>query len=967
MENNILRANQTPNSITINITESMNTRSFEKTEIIHKVEFDKVKKLINDQIEKIKKEEHKDPKNISRYNDTITILGTRGSGKTSFLMSILHYCKEERNEDIEIIELIDPTLIEEKGHIFLTLISLIADKVEQKISKNECDPCCKEYRQRKSWDDKLKILAAGLPSIDIDNASLYSNWHDPEHVMRKGLEAVKAAKRLEENFNKIVDEALEILGKKAFLIAFDDIDVNFNNGWKVLETIRKYLTSQQIITLLSGDIKLFSKAIRKHQWKNLGNELLTWEGEKLKRIEIFDEMVTEIESQYMQKIMKAPNRIHLLTIGEMLNNRGVKVYINKKDNNIYTHYIEALKYWGIHNKYEAHSVVSYLLTLPLRTQIQFLKLYEEYKEKKERPENKQEGDKVDRVSLLDITDTFVSDMYELSIDVEHAKSQPKDFCNIAHDFLLKNELLNETYQLLPTSASVNYNAVLFSLYTMFVEHSRNNPSMFFEYWITIATIKNLLTIMPYRSDQKKDTALVPTIEGLSDYSFIGQNKVYRDICSYMSTYIRASINYNRSENKAPWGGTLILKGLAESAKKSLKASQDRIDVVFKREGITTMDRQLAFFPMSIASYAHKQQSIVIYSFYTLLGTITELLKRYSILKKDSSNNVNDIYVLLKELSQVKDNVMPVFESGANPSEQEPIFNTIEEEKEGEGEGEEKELAKVLYAWMEKCPRCVPPHLIGKIATRAFYAMRTLDDRILASEDPNLGDAMHRRIVIVMNSALVEDAKENLGNSKLSNNNPMESNQIFYNNLRIIEKLEDGDKSKLEFSRWIISCPLFLCYLNLDNAYSEESNRHLNNTSELRSSLFHFINQSSKDINDDARNIMDWCIGNSIYKKLQQVCIYSSKSNKSNKNRKSNPITFSFASNYIRKTIEVFEPLYDTPQTFNKENTDNIFMRVRPSFKKEQDIKSNIDKLKTQCEGCSSWKEVIIKIQANNKI
>ena len=128
---------------------------------------------------------------------------------------------------------------------------------------------------------------------------------------------------------------------------------------------------------------------------------------------------------------------------------------------------------------------------------------------------------------------------------------------------------------------------------------------------------------------------------------------------------------------------------------------------------------------------------------------------------------------------------------------------------------------------------------------------------------------------------VEDAKENLGNSKLSNNNPMESNQIFYNNLRIIEKLEDGDKSKLEFSRWIISCPLFLCYLNLDNAYSEESNRHLNNTSELRSSLFHFINQSSKDINDDARNIMDWCIGNSIYKKLQQVCIYSSKSNKSN--------------------------------------------------------------------------------------
>ena len=118
-------------------------------------------------------------------------------------MSIIHYCEEEKNKDIEVIELIDPTLIEEKGHIFLTLISLITDKVEKKISKNECDPRCKEYRQRKSWDDKLKKLAAGLPSIDIDNGSLYSNWHDPEHVMRKGLESVKASKRSEEHTSEL--------------------------------------------------------------------------------------------------------------------------------------------------------------------------------------------------------------------------------------------------------------------------------------------------------------------------------------------------------------------------------------------------------------------------------------------------------------------------------------------------------------------------------------------------------------------------------------------------------------------------------------------------------------------------------------------------------------------------------------------------------------------------------------------
>lgn len=489
---------------------------------------------------------------------------------------------------------------------------------------------------------------------------------------------------------------------------------------------------------------------------------------------------------------------------------------------------------------------------------------------------------------------------------------------------------------------------------MFIEHSKNNPSMFFEYWITIATIKNLLTIMPYRSDQKKDAALVPTIEGVSDYSFIGQNKVYRDICSYLSTYIRASLNYNSTENKAPWGGTIILKGLAKKTNKSKNVTQDRIDVVF--EEATLMERQLAFFPMSIASYANKQQSIVIYSFYTLLGTITELLKRYNVLKKDGSNNVNDIYVLLKELSQVKDNVMPVFEKGANPSGQEPIFNTIEEEN----EENDTSLARVLCDWMEDRPECVPPHLIGKIATRAFYAMRNLDDRALSGEEPNLGDAMHRRIVIVMNSALIEDAKENLSNSKLSNNNPMESNQIFINNLNQAEKLNDEDKNELAFSRWIIRCPLFLCYLNPYEVSSEESNQTQNVTSKLWSSLFHFINKSGENINKYVEDTINWCREKSIYDKLQQVCIYSSKSSKSN------PITFSFASNYIGKTISVFEPLYDTPQTFCKEGTDNIFIRIRTCFKKEQELKSNIDMLKSYSEGCSSWDEVISKIKANRK-
>lgn len=954
-DNSKVKVTKESNTIVIDLVKSMNSRSFERSEIIHQAEFNKVLELID---HKIKHLDKNDDSQV-RFNDTITILGSRGSGKTSFLMSVLKNYKN--NDDVEVIELIDPTLIEEKGHIFLTLISLIQAKVENVINKKECNPCCKDYQLRKCWENELKKLAAGLPSIDIETTSLYANWDDPEHVMKKGLEAVKAAKELELNFNILVYEALRILNKKAFLIAFDDIDINFNNGWKVLETIRKYLTSPKIITVLSGDIKLFSKAIRKQQWINFGEELLKNEGERLNKMEKYDELVTEIEGQYMQKIMKAPYRIHLSTIGEMINNNDIHIKILAKEEEtetkqkskeyIYNYYKERLNVLGLQNKYEIHSVNTYLLGLPLRTQIQLLKQFEDVKNK----DNK-------NLDILNITDAFVSDMYESGVDVELAKSQPKDFCYLAHEFLMQKQLFNETYQLLPTSGSVNYNAVLFSLFTMFVAHSKNNPSMFFEYWITIATIKNLLTIMPYRSELKKESTIVPTIEDLAEYSFIGQNKVYRDICSYLSTYIRATLNYNRgSEIITPWGGTIILRGLAKKANKSKKTTKDRIDQILANKSL--MSKQLAFFPMSIASFGHKQQSIVIYSFYTLLGTIVELLKRYNVITNNKNNEytdkeiIDEIHVLLKELSQVKDNVMPAFEKTTDSTDRDPVFNDIDEEQDDSG----KELAKILYIWMKEYPECVPPHLIGKIATRAFYAMRNLDDKESSNKNIYLGDAVHKRITIIMNAVLVEDVKENAENFNLSNNNPSEKNDIFIINLKKVNHFPK-ETANLKFSRWMLSCPLFLLYLN-PGSESQEIQCELNdlwqNLNKFSIDSIYKSKEESGGKDSDSITINnEWFRNNSIYEIIKLVSIWGSKKKNASINKELNTFTLAKGTG-IRKTVNLIKPIYDTPKLFLNDDYKTIKDKLKTIFKESGLSEKNIAKLKEYCEGCSVWEDVYV--------
>ena len=101
-----------------------------------------------------------------------------------------------------------------------------------------------------------------------------------------------------------------------------------------------------------------------------------------------------------------------------------------------------------------------------------------------------------------------------------------------------------------------------------------------------------------------------------------------------------------------------------------------------------------------------------------------------------------------------------------------------------------------------------------------YALDIFRRIVYDKNNHNLGDAMHRRIVIVLNSAIVEDAKENLETFTLSNNNPIADDHIFIENMDKIKSLSEYDKQNLKFSHWLLSCPLFLLYLNLqDEAYS----------------------------------------------------------------------------------------------------------------------------------------------------
>lgn len=860
-------------SISIKLSDSIDPRGFTDSNRVHQSEFNRVLTMIEKRINNATN--HVTNNDLIRRHDTISILGSRGSGKTSFLYSILEYLKNDsvKNEgkeisnknDILVLDFIDPTLIEEKGHIFLTIISLINEKLDEVLSK-ECNPENESYRDRKNIYAKLRKLSRGLPSIDGIGVNADEKWQDPDYIMDKGIKSVHAAKELEKNFHEYLKEALKILKKKCFILALDDIDIDFLRGWQVIETIRKYLTSPFIITLISGDLRLYSKAIRKQQWKNFGKALLINEGEKLERMPYYNELVTEMEGQYLTKVMRPECRVRLTTLGEKITSHEMKSeskekifieYVTGKPIYIKNAYTQIMRLFGINNNYQADTYISFMLNLPLRTQIRFLNSFT-YSE---------EDTKNNNPAVIDFSpdafcaEAFISELHDKEIDIDLAMSTPKMMNAIIMKLLLKDEILADAYQLQPTMTDRTLNSALISLSMLFAKKTIDNPHLIFDYFVKVGYPRNLTAILPYAGKNDRNSEIKPSIEGLCRHSGVFKDGVLRDVASSMVSYVRGYYYSIKKKDDNLYDGTIPIYGLAETARG--KKPEGRLDKEF--ENASLLQRHVSYMPASIALFAHKKATMSIYSIYTLFGVIGELLRKDKI-EADLSKG-------FLELSQIRSYKVPNFidkvtgrdEGEKEKSGSEQIFSNEDDSLDT--------LTPIMKQWIRRYPKkAISPHLLGKIITRCYYSIQSIESHKFGS----LGEYMHRAIIAFMNSVLIEDIKENKEKiGKLNIDNAITSNDRFVANIRVAKSL---GFDKLHLSQWLLSCPLFILYLNPKEDLGEYK-----------------IFLENIYTKDDIK--LDEIIGYSIYEKLCTVKIL-------NRSQNNGKILFSSATDNIGHVIEI---------------------------------------------------------------
>ena len=267
-----------------------------------------------------------------RVHNSILINGKRGFGKTTFILSMIELLKEEEKgiKDFYFFDIIDPTIIETKENIFILVLSKIVEALEN--CKRNSDYKDEEYKELK----KLQIeLAKGIDVLDgIGGETQFSQhiWSEPELVLEQGLKSVKGGSKLEENFKKYIKKALEILSKKAFVVVFDDIDTATNQGKMILELIRKYFTTPQLIIVMLGDIDLYNLIARELQWKKMSPEY-TQKFDKESILTLYSDEIDNLTNQYILKLIKPENKIDLKTL-YMLNGEGkylFNIYYEKQN------------------------------------------------------------------------------------------------------------------------------------------------------------------------------------------------------------------------------------------------------------------------------------------------------------------------------------------------------------------------------------------------------------------------------------------------------------------------------------------------------------------------------------------------------------------------------------------------------------------------------------------------------------
>ena len=859
-------------SIKLDFTKS-NKYIFAHDDNLFIVEQEQVKSLINAQLEELDEDNH------SVFYNTIFIDGNRGAGKTSFVSTLLENIKRDKNfyTEIEFLEFFDPTMIESKSSIFLTIVSLIRAKVIEKINENDDKEI--RFEQKRIWEKYLETLAEGLIFLE-ESTNSQSFWDDPVHLMYKGFDSVNSSFNLRKNFCKFIDESLRLLDKNAFLLVIDDVDTNPDKAYDLLEVLRRYLCLKNIIVIITGDLNLYEEIVENKK-KNIDKD-----------------QKFELREQYLRKILPLNKRIALKTVKEIhksitfIENIPYELRIVTKDDILFDDYLRSIFYaFGIKSAYIRLAYINFIMNQPLRTQIDFYKLFSFY----------------DSEINLDFFDTrsiyfvFSNELKRAGFDVNSVTNNNGLLCGKILNFLIENNCLNECYQIEPVHQNNSINTCLFALSLILAKRMKNSCELFFDYFFRIAYIKNLSLLIPSNSTRNSIRKYNFNLEDLIAYSGLRNDIDLRQISCYILAYLR-----QYSESKTYAAGTIILPGFADKAKGSKEETAHTFDSVIKNAEISALLKTVALLPLSVSSFSNKSRTVNEYSIFTLIASVYDLLCEFK--------SGDDLSVVLRRFAQVKNYLVPSELSGGEDTSSSVAIEIALDSDDGWYDFIEQ--FRCWKSYFEKATDIVSPYIVGKICTRIFYAYNNIIKKL--PNTASLGDVMHMFVCELFHSTIIEEFTEQTTENNsmwkeisINNDNISSTDQLFISNLKKIIKVAQYEYMSL--TKAIMTCPIFMYFIHFTDDNKATFDEFYQTIDSKRS--------ESKCVQPRFNQFVsyEYFWKNNLYETLNKIYFKYTK----NETEDTDKITFSMSKAIIPEEIELIKSHFSQEEFLDNKNNSKI--------------------------------------------
>lgn len=262
------------------------------------------------------------------FDNIFSIMGPRGSGKTSVLYTLKEMISQSNPHDV-ILPIVMPELIPDSSDIIGWILALIEEtvrgisqKLQERGERSSAGGLFKGCRAD-NWMElqnkyqKIKELC-NSSSYDMKNANTISEAQS--YLDRKTQNSFDLSQELAEFWSMLKNKILETsdeaqVPEPLIYVMFDDVDMVPDRLWELLSVIVKYLSHPNVIVILTADEEMLYQVVKNTLWDKINDHDV---GQKIVLFQDSEEIneekyKTEQARLYIAKILPPSTRYYIET------------------------------------------------------------------------------------------------------------------------------------------------------------------------------------------------------------------------------------------------------------------------------------------------------------------------------------------------------------------------------------------------------------------------------------------------------------------------------------------------------------------------------------------------------------------------------------------------------------------------------------------------------------------------------